>query len=128
MTAGDPTCENPYVLVVEDDCAARDSLSELLREAGYQVTCLQNGREALDHLHAHAPPAVILLDGSMPVMTGWEFRREQQAAPSLAEIPVIMLSGDADLVDQAVVAGVDSYFRKPVDPALLLAALRPFFE
>lgn len=64
----------------------------------------------------------------MPVMTGWEFRREEQADPGLTEIPVIMLSADTDLNRQAVQAGVDRYFQKPVDPALLLAALRPFFE
>ena len=77
------------ILVVDDDPDIRDSLREVLEDEGYDVSCVGNGREALDHLKAASPrPCVILLDLMMPVMDGWQFRKEQkQLEPEIAEHP-----------------------------------------
>ena len=67
------------ILVVDDDPDIRDSLREVLEDEGYEVACVGNGREALDHLKTANPrPCVILLDLMMPVMDGWQFRKEQK--------------------------------------------------
>ena len=77
------------VLVVEDDPDSRESLSEYLVQKGYQVTQAANGREALDRLRQQdGQPSLILLDFSLPVMNGWEFRDLQVHDPRLADIPV----------------------------------------
>ena len=93
------------ILVVDDDADIRDSLREVLEDEGYDVTCVANGREALDHLRTASPaPCVILLDLMMPIMDGWQFRREQKANPEISEIPLIVITATGNrpvLIDAA---------------------------
>jgi CheY-like chemotaxis protein len=81
-----------HILVVEDDRDLRSSLCEALELEGYVAVCAENGEAALRHLATGARPCVILLDLMMPVMDGWTFRRELQKDPSLAAIPVIVMT------------------------------------
>jgi CheY-like chemotaxis protein len=116
---------NPRILLVEDDPALRDTLSEVLAERGYEVTCAGDGREALEALDRRPAPAVILLDLAMPVMDGWAFRAAQRRDPALARIPTIVLSASLgpdprSLDDLAPVAAL----KKPFDLDRLLDALR----
>ena len=115
---------NKHILVVEDNAAARGALAALLEAAGYAVACAANGREALDHLRGPHRPCLILLDLSMPVMDGWEFRDRQRRSPSLACIPVILVSAEGDLPRLASSLGVAGYFPKPVEADGLLRAIR----
>lgn len=87
------------ILLVDDDADIRDTLSEFLQDEGYEVLCAQNGREALEHLRRPPSPCVILLDLSMPVMDGLEFRVEQMKDPSLAAIPVVIVTAGKQLRD-----------------------------
>src|SRR4029079_8357095 len=80
------------VLIVEDDEDLREMMAQMLTLEGFEAVAVANGREALEYLHEAEKPDVILLDLMMPVMDGWEFRRQQQADPSLARLPVIVLS------------------------------------
>src|SRR5690349_1561300 len=77
------------ILIVEDDADLRDMMAQLLLLEGFDAYAVANGREALDYLHHADAPNLILLDLMMPVMDGWEFRREQQRDPQLAGVPVI---------------------------------------
>lgn len=82
------------VLVVDDDKDVCDLISAALTGKGYKTVVTGNGREALDYLKSPAPrPKLILLDLMMPEMNGWEFRKVQQADPSLANIPVAIITG-----------------------------------
>jgi CheY-like chemotaxis protein len=80
------------LLVVDDDPEFRDAISEILERDGYRVVRVENGREALEYLRGGDHPCVILLDMMMPVMNGWQFRREQQKDPSIQFIPVVMIT------------------------------------
>jgi CheY-like chemotaxis protein len=62
------------VLVVEDDRAIRGTLGEVLQEEGNEPSIVANGREALQLLKEGLRPCVILLDLTMPIMDGWDFR------------------------------------------------------
>jgi len=102
-------------------------MAQLLTLEGYTAAAVANGREALDYLQdGHDKPHVILLDLMMPVMDGWEFRREMQADPDLADLPVIVLSA----LDQSSARGVDSvaYLKKPLDFDHLLTLVREHCE
>lgn len=114
----------PRVLVVEDDGLIRESLLEVLADHGYQVTGAVNGREALSTLATPPRPDVILLDLMMPVMDGRSFRDEQLRDPSLAAIPVVVLSAASDVLRVAADMGVAGVLRKPVTLRALLAELR----
>src|SRR5690242_8866746 len=90
------------VLVVDDDYAIREMLTEVLEDAGYRVISVENGAAALAQLREMlTPPCLILLDLMMPVMTGWEFRIAQQADARLAAIPVIALSARPSMQHEA---------------------------
>ena len=112
-----------HILIVEDDPDIREDLAELLRARGHEVTTASNGREALDGLRQGALPRVILLDLMMPVMNGWEFRSQMMQDPQLASIPVLVLSGVADVRLHAKTLQVDGFVAKPIDLDRLYAEM-----
>ena len=107
---------NP-ILIVEDDDDIRDALADALELAGYRVVSARHGQAALDWLRHSPQPRLILLDLMMPVMDGWQFRREQLKSPELARIPVIVFSACMSPLPTAV----DGYLKKPVDTDHLLS-------
>jgi CheY-like chemotaxis protein len=114
------------VLIVEDDEDLREMMAQLLTLEGFHTATVANGREALEYLHGESRPDVILLDLMMPVMDGWEFRRQQQADPVLAPVPVIVLSA----LDQARGSSLkaDAFLKKPLDFDRLLSLVREYCE
>jgi CheY-like chemotaxis protein len=95
-----------HILVVEDDKDLRDSLCEALELEGYQVVCVENGQAALRYLATGSRPCLILLDLMMPVMDGWTFRKELLKDPSLAAIPVIVMTAATPTRAGAIAAQV----------------------
>src|SRR6185295_12106738 len=67
---------NSTVLVVDDDADVRTMMSTLLVLEGYHVLTAENGEQALAAMRRRHP-CVVLLDIMMPVMDGWQFRRQQ---------------------------------------------------
>jgi CheY-like chemotaxis protein len=114
----------PLILVVDDDTAIRDSLSELLEDEGYKVAAVENGQEALDYLRHRGVPCVILLDLMMPVMDGFEFIVAQQADPALAGIPVVVITAAGEAKARGVRA--TQVLPKPLRADQLIAAVKRF--
>src|SRR4051794_36215712 len=99
------------VLVTDDDDGTREALTLLLQGQGYAVATARNGAEALDRLREHPLPNLVLLDLWMPRMNGWEFREQQRQDPTLATVPVVVVSaGERDKALGDVV-----YLQKPVE-------------
>jgi len=110
------------VLVVEDDACIRDLVLELLGGEGWKVVGAGNGEEALRRLReGPVRPELILLDLMMPVMDGWQFRAEQLRDPTLAQIPVVLMSASPEEV--AAEVSVDDRVPKPFDIDALLRAV-----
>ena len=80
--------------MVEDDEALRVSLRDVLEDAGYGVTCVRDGVDALAVMRRE-PVCFVLLDMHLPTMDGAEFRRRQLADPALADVPIAVLTSDA---------------------------------
>ena len=113
------------ILVVDDQPAIREMFAALLEDEGYAVACAANGRAALDYLRQAAElPGLILLDLAMPVMTGYEFLREQRQNPLLASIPVILMTARGNFEQQGVESCAAQYIHKPTDLDTLLEAIR----
>jgi CheY-like chemotaxis protein len=112
------------ILLVDDDYDIRDTMSEILSEHGYEIAAAANGQEAIDWLRENAAPALVLLDWMMPICDGQCFRDKQLADPSLAKIPVVLVSA-APMVER-LATGMEGYLKKPVDLASLLAAVERF--
>jgi DNA-binding response OmpR family regulator len=83
--------ERPSVLVADDDYDLRDALGEILGEYGFDVLQAHDGREALAIVEQRAP-SLVLLDLTMPRMSGWELLAEldRRADP----IPVLVFSAN----------------------------------
>ena len=117
------------ILVVEDDGIISFLLTTLLEKNGYPVAVAANGFEALTYLQQHVElPRLILLDLSMPVMTGWEFREEQQRDPTLAHIPVVIMSALPDLQEKVLGLRVHDYLEKPIPIPLLLSTVARYYR
>lgn len=113
----------PHVLLVEDDVETRELLTEMLTRAGFEVVGATNGSEGLARMKSERP-AVVVLDLRMPVMNGWQMRARMLEDASLADIPVIVVSGANDLHASSADLKAAEIFAKPVAWPTLLAALR----
>lgn len=110
------------ILVVDDDVDVRDALAAALESEGYSVLSTASGAEALEVLRSRAIARVILLDLMMPLMDGYEFRAQQQEDPTIAEIPVIVITAGAS-VATAELDGL-TVVHKPLDLSSLLSTIR----
>ncbi len=114
------------LLLVEDDAELRQSLCDLLTDAGYDVECAENGRVALTFLEDSPPPCLVLLDLMMPVMNGWEFRDAQSRNAKISDIPVVILTADGRADMKAETLRAAGYLRKPIQVDRLLGILAQF--
>jgi CheY-like chemotaxis protein len=116
-----------HILVVEDDADIRESIVEVLEDAGYRVSSAGDGRQALEVLEAASEkPRLILLDLMMPVMNGFQFRQEQLARDELAAIPVLVITADANAKASSLKAA--GLLQKPVKIQPLLERIEALVQ
>lgn len=119
------------VLIVEDDPDMREMLLTLLSVEGFYVVGAEDGLEALHMLRTvrhRAPdaPCLVLLDLKMPRFSGNEFRRAQLGDPTVATVPVAVISGVVDLEARARDLGAVASVAKPIDVENLLEVVRRY--
>lgn len=114
----------PRILYIEDNEPSRDFLSRRLWLEGFQVTQAEDGRAGLAAAVADLPD-LILMDMSLPGMSGWEAIREFKSNGATATIPVVALSAHAMAEDHAKAraAGFDDFDTKPVRIERLLGII-----
>lgn len=110
------------IMVVDDSITMRRIVILNLKKAGYEdIVEAENGRVALGILLAAKSdmPDLILLDWNMPEMSGIEFLKEIKVDVKLKNIPVIMVTTEAEreCVMEAVKCGASGYLIKPLTPA-----------
>lgn len=88
--------------------------------AGYTVREAGDGYDALQSIDAH-PPDLVILDLMLPTLSGAAVQQEIAAQVITRDIPVMIVTGSAQPVDERAVACV---LRKPVSPSLLVDAVR----
>jgi len=122
---------NGNILIVEDDLATREMLTTLLTTQGFHALSAEDGLEALHLLRTvrhRAPeiPCLVLLDLKMPRLSGNEFRRAQLGDPTVASVPVAVMSGAEDLEKRAQALGAVATVAKPINCDLLLDVVRRY--
>jgi C4-dicarboxylate-specific signal transduction histidine kinase len=108
------------ILLVEDDADLRDALEDSLGARGYAVVSAIDGDDGLRRMR-EIRPDVVVLDLMMARCDGWQFRVAQRRDPTLAAIPVVVISANGSAHAAAVDA--DLYVRKPFDPGQLADAI-----
>jgi len=102
------------VLIVEDSKTQALFLMNLLDVRGYEVKHSLNGIEALRLLESEKPD-IIISDGEMPLMDGYDLCKTLKADSDLANIPVILITSMSDPQNliRALLSGADSFISKP---------------
>ena len=110
------------VMVVEDHGATRDGVAAILRDNGYGVVAMENGRQALDRLSSGSPPDLILLDMLLPVLDGWRLLELLKESPH-GNVPVIITTGTILTREWAASKGCAGFLKKPIDPSEMVAEI-----
>ena len=104
----------PKILLVEDDADSRALVKRALQD-DYEVEVASGGLAALEILDAGEPPALILLDLSMPGMSGEKFIEKIRERPNASQTKIVLMSGWDDLAKRCQALGASGWIRKPVD-------------
>ncbi|MBX3249230.1 MAG: response regulator [Myxococcales bacterium] len=119
--------ERPTILVIEDNPVTRKMLRVVLETEGYAVTEAGDARNALA-LVDHRRPDLIVQDLILPDMDGVDLVRRLRAKPSLADVPILALSGFLARLDDPATAeaGFTALLVKPIEPTTLADSIRAF--
>jgi putative two-component system response regulator len=117
--------DRPLVLVVDDTPENLELMSALLKDS-YRVKVASRGDAGLRIAAATPPPDLILLDIMMPELDGYAVCRMLKRNPATRHIPVIFLTGRAEIEDerQGLDLGAVDYITKPISPGIVLARVR----
>ncbi len=122
------------ILLAEDNELNREIAEELLSEAGFQVACAENGRQACDMILQAGPGYydLVLMDIQMPIMDGYAATSAIRAMedPALASLPIIAMTANAFEEDRerAIEAGMNGHLAKPIDLDKMMDLLRNVFS
>ncbi len=110
------------VLVVDDNAMNRDVLTRRLQRGGHAVEAVEDGESALARLRLRAFD-LVLLDVTMPGISGYEALARIKADAVLQHVPVVMISAisESESVVKCLELGADDYLTKPFDPLILKA-------
>jgi CheY-like chemotaxis protein len=119
------TNERLRVLIADDDEDGREMLAFLLRGEGHLVEIAEDGKQALRKAETFRPD-VALLDLSMPGANGFEVAKALRNRTGGERLTIIAMSGlgQADDKANAIEAGFDQHFTKPVDLGTLMSNVR----
>ncbi|HEX2914160.1 MAG TPA: response regulator [Chloroflexia bacterium] len=113
--------QRKMALVIEDEDQAAELLSHYMQQAGYSVTRVSNGEQALQKAR-ELQPSVITLDIILPQKNGWDVLRELKQEPATRDIPVLVVSM-VDNCESSFALGAVACFVKPVRKEELLHKL-----
>jgi len=113
------------ILVAEDQQHVRSLIEYKLKNDGYTVTCVEDGRMALEKA-AEILPDLILLDVMMPLMTGFEVLGALKSNEKTRNIPILMVTAQSkkEEVLKGLELGADDYITKPFSPHELAARMK----
>jgi two-component system, cell cycle response regulator DivK len=115
----------PLILVVDDNVDVREMYCSYLEFVGFRCHEAVNGEDALAQV-SEEPPALILMDATMPLMDGWEATRRLKQDSLMKHVPLIMFTAHAfpEHRERAEALGVEGFLSKPVLPDDLAREVR----
>ncbi len=102
------------VLITEDEPNIVESLTFILKRAGYEVAAVSDGEATMQRLRTDRPD-VMILDLMVPKLDGFEVLKRVKGDPTLAGLPVLVLSAKGQAHDRRLVEeiGADAFITKP---------------
>jgi two-component system, sensor histidine kinase and response regulator len=102
------------ILIIDDDNTTVALLTMRLEHSGFDVSSANNGKDGLEKIHEEKPD-LVLLDGYMPVMDGFETCRLAKQDEKIKHIPIIFLTSDSQEthIEKSKKAGADGYITRP---------------
>ena len=115
------------ILVVEDSPDIRELVRVLLEGAGHEVLTASDGQEGVTRAR-EIRPDLVLMDLSLPVLSGWEATRQIKSHPETSRIPVVAVTAHAMQGDRerALAAGCDGFLAKPIDEETFASLVASF--
>jgi DNA-binding response OmpR family regulator len=113
------------ILLIEDDHASSVIASTMLNREGYNVICVDNGRDGLAVAQADGAD-IIILDLNLPLLSGQKILEARMQSNSLSQIPLIVTSAHAqtNIIEEAQRLGADYYYIKPLDWVDIVSKIR----
>ena len=119
--------ERARVIWVDDEIESLQSQKLFLENKGYQVDTFTNGFEAIDHVKTH-PVDVVLIDESMPGITGLETLAKIKEIDRSLPVVLITKNETENLMDDAIGAQISDYLIKPVNPNQVWLSLKKIID
>jgi DNA-binding response OmpR family regulator len=118
----------PTILMIEDHDDTACLVRFILERHGYAVRHAPDGRNAKRLTETSEPPDLVLLDISLPALSGVEVLHAIRSTPEWQRIPVIMLTanGRPESIAEATTLGATEYLKKPFSPEHLLRTVASF--
>ena len=116
------------ILIADDEPYVSRVLKLVLQREGYEVSCVYNGKQALD-AYRQARPDIIVTDVKMPHMTGRELVETIRSADGDSETPIVVMTSTLESENRDWVSGVGSvsFVGKPVSPRELVRIVNSYF-
>jgi len=111
------------ILVVDDELGAIEVVATALEDEGYRVLSAANGRHGLEKL-TEGKVDLAVIDFMMPLLDGAGLGRAMKADPTLANIPIVMMSAVGESVVRERFDGYAAFLRKPFRIAALIETVR----
>ncbi|MBX3334026.1 MAG: response regulator transcription factor [Nitrospira sp.] len=124
------TSSVPTVLMIEDHDDTACLVRFILERNGYAVRHAPDGKNAKRLTESSEPPDLVLLDISLPSLSGFEVLRAIRSTPTWEQIPVVMLTanGRPESMAEASTLGATEYLKKPFTPEHLLRTVASFMS
>jgi DNA-binding response OmpR family regulator len=119
--------QSAHILIADDEAPIRLTMESLLRRRGYSVTTAENGEEALELLQ-HTMFDLLLLDLSMPGMSGLEVAKRAQGIQPEAAVIILTGHGSLDSAIEGMHLGIFDYLLKTTAPQDVLARITAAIE
>jgi len=116
--------QKKYIMVVDDSEDMRYLIGQLLEKAGYGVIFAENGQTSLIQAKLYHP-VLILMDLSLPDLSGWEAVASLRKMSEFRSTPIIAVTAHISSieVEHAKAAGCSAHIGKPFDPGVLLRSI-----
>ena len=117
------------VLVVDDEPNIVLSLEFLMEQAGFEVVTAEDGEQALEQVN-NASPDLLLLDISLPGMSGFDVLERLRGQEATAQLPIIMLTAHGRDVERekGMALGADDYITKPFSTQSLVEKVKALLK